>query len=237
MRYGSNADEVISMSTASPALPWNVIRSKYSPDANWLSPGPSELAPAEAWVRREARRTTARTLSRRREDLGAGRLMANLVVGTARILLPRMARRGECSNVEPQAWADSRLPGSAPDAGYLRPMAVPLSVLDLVPVPPNGTGEDAFANSVQLAQLAEELGYRRYWVAEHHNTQAFAAMATSVLIGMIARETTRIRVGSGGIMLPNHSPLKIAEDFLTLEALFPGRIDLGLGRAPGTDQI
>jgi len=116
-------------------------------------------------------------------------------------------------------------------------MAVPLSVLDLVPVPPNGTGEDAFANSVQLAQLAEELGYRRYWVAEHHNTQAFAAMATSVLIGMIARETTRIRVGSGGIMLPNHSPLKIAEDFLTLEALFPGRIDLGLGRAPGTDQI
>ncbi len=116
-------------------------------------------------------------------------------------------------------------------------MAVPLSVLDLIPVPPNGIAADAFANSVQLAQLAEELGYRRYWIAEHHNTRAFAAMATTVLIGMIARETTRIRVGSGGIMLPNHSPLKVAEDFLTLEALFPGRIDLGLGRAPGTDQI
>ena len=116
-------------------------------------------------------------------------------------------------------------------------MNVPMSVLDLVPVPPNGTGANAIANSVELARLSEDLGYTRYWIAEHHNTPAFAAMATSVLIGTIARETSRIRVGSGGIMLPNHSPLKIAEDFLTLEALYPGRIDLGLGRAPGTDQV
>ena len=116
-------------------------------------------------------------------------------------------------------------------------MPVPLSVLDLVPVPPGGTASEAFANSVALARLAEELGYRRYWVAEHHNTPAFAAMATTTLIAVLARETTRIRVGSGGVMLPNHSPLKVAEDFLTLEALYPGRIDLGLGRAPGTDQV
>ncbi len=104
-------------------------------------------------------------------------------------------------------------------------------------MPPDGTAADAFDNSIELARLAEELGYHRYWVAEHHNTQAFASMATTVLISVLARETSRIRVGSGGIMLPNHSPLKIAEDFLTLEALYPGRIDLGLGRAPGTDQV
>jgi len=116
-------------------------------------------------------------------------------------------------------------------------MATPLSVLDLVPVPPGGTASDAFRNSVELARLTEELGYRRYWVAEHHNTQAFASMSTATLIAVLARETERIRVGSGGVMLPNHSPLKVAEDFLTLEALHPGRIDLGLGRAPGTDQI
>ncbi len=116
-------------------------------------------------------------------------------------------------------------------------MRVPLSVLDLVPVPPGGTAGDAFRNSVELARLAEELGYRRYWVAEHHNTEAFASMSTATLIAVLARETRTIRVGSGGVMLPNHSPLKVAEDFLALEALYPGRIDLGLGRAPGTDQV
>lgn len=116
-------------------------------------------------------------------------------------------------------------------------MPIPLSVLDLVPVPPGGTASDAFRNSVELAQLAEELGFKRYWVAEHHNTQAFASMATALIIRVIARETETIRVGSGGVMLPNHSPLRVAEEFLTLEALHPGRIDLGLGRAPGTDQV
>lgn len=116
-------------------------------------------------------------------------------------------------------------------------MTLPLSVLDLVPVPPGGSAAHAFRNSVELAQLAERLGYHRYWVAEHHNTQAFASMATPLLISVLARETSRIRVGSGGVMLPNHSPLRVAEEFLTLEALYPGRIDLGLGRAPGTDQL
>ncbi len=116
-------------------------------------------------------------------------------------------------------------------------MSIPLSVLDLVPVPPNGTASDAFRNSIELARMVEELGYHRIWVAEHHNTQAFASMSTATLIAVLARETERIRIGSGGVMLPNHSPLKVAEDFLTLEALHPGRIDLGMGRAPGTDQI
>jgi luciferase family oxidoreductase group 1 len=116
-------------------------------------------------------------------------------------------------------------------------MSIPLSVLDLVPVPRGVSAPQAFQRSVELARLAEELGYHRYWVAEHHNTQAFASMATSLLIAVLARETKRMRLGSGGVMLPNHSPLKIAEEFLTLEALYPGRIDLGLGRAPGTDQV
>lgn len=116
-------------------------------------------------------------------------------------------------------------------------MSIPFSVLDLVPVPPDGSATDAFRNSVELARLAEAAGYRRVWVAEHHNTPAFASMSTATLIAVLARETTSIRVGSGGVMLPNHSPLRVAEDFLTLEALYPGRIDLGLGRAPGTDQV
>ena len=116
-------------------------------------------------------------------------------------------------------------------------MSIPLSILDLVPVPLGQSATGAFHNSVELVRLAEELGYRRYWVAEHHNTQAFASMSTATLIAVLAGSTDTIRVGSGGVMLPNHSPLKVAEDFLTLEALFPGRIDLGLGRAPGTDQV
>lgn len=116
-------------------------------------------------------------------------------------------------------------------------MRIPLSVLDLIPIPPGGSAGEAFRNSIDLARVAEGLGYRRYWVAEHHNTQAFASMATAVLVGLLARETTHIRVGSGGVMLPNHSPLRVAEEFLTLEVLYPARIDLGLGRAPGTDQL
>lgn len=116
-------------------------------------------------------------------------------------------------------------------------MIIPLSVLDLVPRPHGISSREAFANSVSLAQEAERLGYRRYWIAEHHNTDGFISAATVLLIGHLAAQTSSIRVGSGGIMLPNHSPLAIAEQFLTLESLYPGRIDLGLGRAPGTDQL
>ena len=112
---------------------------------------------------------------------------------------------------------------------------VPLSLLDLALIGPGESARDAFANSVKIARAAEDLGYRRVWYAEHHNMSSIASSATSVLIEHIASKTKSIRVGAGGIMLPNHSPLVIAEQFGTLEALHPGRIDLGLGRAPGTD--
>jgi len=113
---------------------------------------------------------------------------------------------------------------------------VPLSVLDLVPIREGGTAARAFRDAVDLARHVEGWGYHRYWVAEHHNIPGIASAATSVVIGHVAGGTTRIRVGSGGIMLPNHAPLVIAEQFGTLETLYPGRIDLGLGRAPGGDQ-
>ena len=113
----------------------------------------------------------------------------------------------------------------------------PLSVLDLVPVTAGSTPRDALHNSRELARHAERLGYRRYWVAEHHNMTGIASAATSVVLGYIAEGTGTIRVGAGGIMLPNHSPMVIAEQFGTLESLYPGRIDLGLGRAPGSDQM
>jgi len=111
-----------------------------------------------------------------------------------------------------------------------------LAVLDLAPVSEGKTPADAFKNARDLAQHVERWGYKRYWVAEHHNMVGIASAATSVVIGYIAGSTTKIRVGAGGIMLPNHSPMIIAEQFGTLESLYPGRIDLGLGRAPGTDQ-
>ena len=110
-----------------------------------------------------------------------------------------------------------------------------LSVLDLAPVPQGSTPGDALRNARDLAQHAERLGYRRYWLAEHHNRVGIASAATAVVIGFVAGGTSTIRVGSGGVMLPNHSPMVIAEQFGTLESLYPGRIDLGLGRAPGTD--
>lgn len=113
---------------------------------------------------------------------------------------------------------------------------IPLSVLDLVPILRDGTPRDALLRSLDLARSVERFGYRRFWVAEHHNMTGIASAATSVVIGHLAAGTSTIRVGAGGIMLPNHSPMVIAEQFGTLEALFPGRIDLGLGRAPGTDQ-
>lgn len=113
---------------------------------------------------------------------------------------------------------------------------IPLSVLDLSPILEGSDAAQSFRNSVSLAQHAERLGYRRFWLAEHHGMPGIASAATSVLIGHVAGKTSTIRVGAGGIMLPNHSPLVIAEQFGTLEALYPGRIDLGLGRAPGSDQ-
>lgn len=112
---------------------------------------------------------------------------------------------------------------------------IPLSVLDLAPVPDGSDASQSLANTLQLAQLAERLGFNRYWLAEHHNMPGIASAATSVVIGHVAGGTKTIRVGAGGIMLPNHAPLVIAEQFGTLDALYPGRIDLGLGRAPGTD--
>ncbi|HEY9732304.1 MAG TPA: LLM class flavin-dependent oxidoreductase [Drouetiella sp.] len=112
---------------------------------------------------------------------------------------------------------------------------IALSILDLAPVSTGKTAADAFRNTLTLAQNAEHWGYNRYWLAEHHNLPGIASSATSVLVGFVAGGTKRIRVGSGGIMLPNHAPLMIAEQFGTLESLYPGRIDLGLGRAPGTD--
>src|SRR5438045_1047679 len=114
--------------------------------------------------------------------------------------------------------------------------AIPFSVLDLSPILKGGSAAEAFRNTLDLAQHAETWGYHRYWLAEHHNMPGIASASTAVVIGYVASGTSRIRVGSGGVMLPNHAPLVIAEQFGTLESLFPGRIDLGLGRAPGTDQ-
>lgn len=113
---------------------------------------------------------------------------------------------------------------------------VPFSVLDLAPIPLGSAACDAFHHSLALAQQSEKLGYHRYWLAEHHNMTGIASAATSVLIGYLAANTQTLRLGSGGVMLPNHAPLVIAEQFGTLESLYPGRIDLGLGRAPGSDQ-
>ncbi len=115
--------------------------------------------------------------------------------------------------------------------------AITLSVLDQSPVAEGSTGAQALHNSLELARLAERLGYHRYWVAEHHGTPALACAAPEVLIGPIGTATRRLRLGSGGVMLPHYSPLKVAEAFSTLAALYPGRIDLGLGRAPGSDQL
>jgi luciferase family oxidoreductase group 1 len=112
---------------------------------------------------------------------------------------------------------------------------IPLSVLDLAPIAEGSNARTAFANMRELARHAERLGYRRYWLAEHHNMPGIASAATAVLIGHVVGATSTIRVGAGGVMLPNHAPLQVAEQFGTLATLYPGRIDLGLGRAPGTD--
>jgi len=122
-----------------------------------------------------------------------------------------------------------------PDPSLVPSTTVPLSVLDVCPVRAGESASQALAETVALARTVEALGFRRYWLAEHHNTAGIASSAPEVLITYVAGATSTIRVGSGGIMLPNHSPLKVAETFRTLGALFPGRIDLGIGRAPGTD--
>ena len=114
---------------------------------------------------------------------------------------------------------------------------IPLSVLDLAPIRQGDSAAEALRNTLDLARHCEHWGYRRYWLAEHHNMTGIASAATSVVIGYVAGGTRTIRVGAGGVMLPNHSPLVIAEQFGTLESLYPGRIDLGLGRAPGTDMV
>jgi len=114
---------------------------------------------------------------------------------------------------------------------------IPLSILDLSPILQGSTAAQSFANSLALAQHAEQWGYKRFWAAEHHNMPGIASAATAVLIAHIGAGTERIRIGAGGIMLPNHAPLQVAEQFGTLESLFPGRVDLGLGRAPGTDPV
>jgi luciferase family oxidoreductase group 1 len=116
-------------------------------------------------------------------------------------------------------------------------VSLPLSILDVSPVGSGFTPRQALLNTIDLAQLADQLGYARYWLAEHHNTPGIASSVPELMIGQVAAATTRLRVGAGGMMLPNHSPLKVAECFRLLEALFPARIDLGLGRAPGTDQL
>src|SRR6201991_1483369 len=113
---------------------------------------------------------------------------------------------------------------------------IPFSVLDLAPIPRGSTPTQSLGNTLDLPRHVERWGYRRYWLAEHHNMPGIASAATAVVISHVAAGTSTIRVGSGGIMLPNHAPLVIAEQFGTLDALFPGRIDLGLGRAPGSDQ-
>lgn len=113
---------------------------------------------------------------------------------------------------------------------------IPLSILDLAPIVAGGTAADSFRNTLDLARHAEQWGYHRYWLAEHHSMPGIASSATSVVIGYVAAGTQKIRIGSGGIMLSNHAPLVIAEQFGTLESMYPGRIDLGLGRAPGSDQ-
>src|ERR671912_905211 len=128
---------------------------------------------------------------------------------------------------KPQRFTIYHLPSSMP--------LVPLSVLDLAPINQGSDAATALKNSLELARLAERLGYRRLWVAEHHNMPGIASAATAVVIAHLAGGTSTLRIGAGGIMLPNHAPLIVAEQFGTLESLFPGRIDLGLGRAPGTD--
>jgi luciferase family oxidoreductase group 1 len=148
----------------------------------------------------------------------------------------RWAGRGHAELFHrPAGYRTMSMIPAQPDSGPDR--RVPLSVLDLAPIVQGGDAADAFRRSLDLAQHAERWGYRRFWLAEHHGLPGIASAATAVVIGHVAGGTSTIRVGAGGVMLPNHAPLVIAEQFGTLASLFPGRIDLGLGRAPGSDQL
>ena len=152
------------------------------------------------------------------------------------MLLRRAFRSHERQPYTTFADGDTAVPaGSRPKASYIAAM-IPLSILDLAPVSQGSDVGAALRNARSLAQAGERLGYRRFWMAEHHSMPGIASAATAVALGHVAEGTQSIRIGAGGIMLPNHSPLQVAEQFGTLEALFPGRVDLGLGRAPGTDQ-
>src|SRR6185437_2762955 len=144
-------------------------------------------------------------------------------------------RRWDDSRCEVDSGPDARRPGPGTTIGRRRMRTLTLSVLDQSPVRDGGTAAQALRETVALAQAAERLGYRRFWVAEHHNSAMFAGTAPEILIGQIAANTTAIRVGSGGVMLSHYSALKVAETFRILAAFYPGRIDLGLGRAPGSD--
>jgi luciferase family oxidoreductase group 1 len=148
------------------------------------------------------------------------------------VLTPRNVRKGWLAHNSPGQDL-ARSPSHC--IHWLR--MIPFSVLDLSPITQGSTAAQSFKNTLNLAQHADALGFKRYWLAEHHGMPGIASAATAVLIGHVAGGTSRIRVGAGGIMLPNHSPLVIAEQFGTLESLYPGRIDLGLGRAPGSDQL
>src|SRR5438067_6091685 len=170
----------------------------------------------------------------------------------ANIALQRFICKGFFAKLSRTAEARAPAPPPAPRGGRMRsfarlgqvvddtaltfgPRAVPLSVLDLAPVPDGGTAAEALRATTDLAQRAERLGYHRFWVAEHHNMPGIASSAPPVLIGHIADATTTLRVGSGGVMLPNHVSVVVAEQFGMLEALHPGRIDRGIGRAPGPE--
>src|SRR5437879_5531383 len=150
---------------------------------------------------------------------------------THRLEITRAAADGDVAAVAPHSLGLTRKTTTVQATAQ----SLPISVLDLVPTRVGEPAGRAIARSVELARHAEQLGYKRYWVAEHHAIQGLACSATPVLIGHIASATKTIRVGSGGVMLPNHAPLVVAEQFGTLEAIYPGRIDLGLGRAPGSD--
>src|SRR4029077_9245721 len=150
-----------------------------------------------------------------------------------RFLWPSRWHAGSCKNVDIGQCLGT---GPAPSA-VCRRLMVPFSVLDLSPIIAGGDAALALRNTLDLARHAERWGYRRYWLAEHHNMPGIASAATAVVIGHVAGGTATIRVGAGGVMLPNHAPLVIAEQFGTLASLYPSRIDLGLGRAPGTDML
>src|SRR5207249_2446812 len=168
----------------------------------------------------------ARKLNRHCERSEAIQKASNQA-GLLRRFAPRNDDRSELELIESLAVGSQ--------AAHLAAM-IPLSILDLAPIVEGGTAASSFRQSLNLAQHAERWGYRRFWMAEHHSMPGIASAATSVALAYIGAGTSTIRIGAGGIMLPNHAPLAIAEQFGTLESLYPGRIDLGLGRAPGTDQ-